>query len=335
VSCESASFAGILGGLQQIGANKEWIISWGVVPMNDRRLVVLDEVGGLDVEDIGKLSDIRSRGLAQLHKIGTAEATHARTRLLWLGNPRNSRMGEYTYGVQAIKPLIGNNEDIARFDLAMSVVAGEVPMDEINRTPGGGAFRYSEGPSRALLRWAWSRRPGQVRWASGAEGAVYRAAKQLGTGYVEDPPLVQGANVRLKVARTAVALAARTFSTKDGENLIVTKDHVSDAVAFIDRLYSMPSFGYKDLSTERINDEKEARSRAQDVKDYLKERKGLAKFLRSQGKFRRQDLEEIMNVPREEANAIINRLWSTRMVRKEGGDVRVEPTLHAILREVR
>lgn len=334
VSCESATFAGILGGLQQYGANKEWAISWGVVPLNDRRLVVLDEVGGLDVEDIGRLSDVRSRGLAQLTKIQT-EATPARTRLLWLGNPRNTRMAEYTYGVQALRPLIGNNEDIARFDIAMSVVAGEVPMAEINKQHATGQLRYTAPACRALLRWAWSRRPEHVTWARGAEAAVYRAAQALGQRYVEDPPLVQGANVRIKVARIAAALAARTFSTKDGRQLVITPAHVKDSVVFLDRVYGMTSFGYKELSHERLSDEREARKRTKSIKEYLKENKGLAKFLRGQGKFRRQDLEEIMNVERVEANAIINRLWSARMVRKEGGDVRVEPTLHQILREVK
>jgi DNA replicative helicase MCM subunit Mcm2 (Cdc46/Mcm family) len=47
VSCEAASFAGIIGGLQQYGGAKEWSINWGAIPINDRRLVVLDECGGL------------------------------------------------------------------------------------------------------------------------------------------------------------------------------------------------------------------------------------------------------------------------------------------------
>jgi Mn-dependent DtxR family transcriptional regulator len=67
----------------------------------------------------------------------------------------------------------------------------------------------------------------------------------------------------------------------------------------------------------------------------LKGRPTLGKYLRGTGSFRRQDLEEVLNVSREEANAIINTLWEARMVRKDKGDVRVEPTLHALLREVK
>lgn len=334
ISCESASFAGIIGGLQQYGANKEWSINWGVVPLNDRRLVVLDEVGGLTLDQVAEMSDVRSRGIAQLTKIQT-EATHARTRLIWCGNPRDGRMSDYTYGVQAIRPLIGNPEDIARFDLAMSVRAGEVPSTVINRAHAAGTLPYTSAASSALLRWAWSRTPEQVLWAKGAQEAVYKAAEDMGRRYTEDPPLVQAANVREKIARVAVALAARLFSTdKSYENIVVKREHVHDATAFMDRLYGMRGFGYAERSRELILNMEEAEDRRGQVKVYLYERPELAKYLRGTGSFRRQDLEEIMNCAREEANAIIHTLYRSRMVRKDKGDVRVEPALHELLREV-
>jgi predicted transcriptional regulator len=59
---------------------------------------------------------------------------------------------------------------------------------------------------------------------------------------------------------------------------------------------------------------------------------GLDKFLRAQGKFRRQDLEEILDIDREEANAIISELYRLRMLYKVKGDVLLTSTLHNILR---
>jgi 5S rRNA maturation endonuclease (ribonuclease M5) len=335
VTCESASFAGIVGGLQQYGAGKEWSVNWGVVPLNDRRLVVLDEVGGLEPDEIAQLSDVRSSGVAQLTKI-QQERTLARTRLLWLGNPRNARMADFTYGVQAIRPLIGNSEDIARFDLAMSVKSGEVSPDTINRARGSGELKYDAESCGALIRWTWSRSPDSIVWGRGAERTVFKLAKAMGARYVEDPPLVQAANIRIKIARVAVAIAARTFSTdRTGEKLIVLPQHVKDAMQFMDILYSMRGFGYAERSSELIADRQKAVDAKQDVKKYLRTQAGLAKFLRGTGHFRRQDLEEILDVPREEANSIINRLWESRMVRKDKGNVVIEPTLHELLREVK
>jgi hypothetical protein len=38
---------------------------------------------------------------------------------------------------------------------------------------------------------------------------------------------------------------------------------------------------------------------------------------------------------REMANGVINHLWGARMVRRDKSNVRVEPVLHELLREVR
>jgi hypothetical protein len=184
--------------------------------------------------------------------------------------------------------------------------------------------------------WVWTRSAENVTWMGGAEEAVFKAANDMGGRYVENPPLVQAANIRIKIARTAVAIAARTFSTDAGcEKVLVTKRHVQDAVVFIDMLYGMTAFGYRERSREAIADRAEAEANRDKIVQYLRGRPTLNKYLRSTGKFRRQDLEEVLNVTREEANGIINTLWEARMVRKDLGDIRVEPTLHALLRETR
>ena len=247
-------------------------------------------------------------------------------------------MSDYTEGVQAIKPLIGNPEDVARFDLAMSVASGDVDHDSINARIDPGPQRYSQSAAAALVRWAWSRNPENVRWDDGAEDAVYKAARELGKRYVEDPPLIQAANVREKVARLAVALAARLFSTDErGEDVIVRPIHVKEAVKFIDSLYSAAGFGYRARSAEVIERQRAA-ERPENIEAarlLLARNAGLDVFLRSQGKFRRQDLEEILDIDREEANAIISELYKLHMVWKDKGDVRLTPTLHRLLREAR
>lgn len=336
ISCESATFAGIVGGLQQLG-NKEWEVTWGSIPLNDRRAVILDEVSGLTTEQIGQMSSIRSSGIAELTKI-RSERTFARTRLVWLGNPRSGRLSDYTYGVQAVSPLIGNSEDVARFDLAMSVAASEVDTAEINRMHlEDQPQKYTSEMCEAMVLWAWSRQPDQVVWATGAQDAVYGAAIALGDRYVETPPLVQAANARIKVARVAVAMAARTFSTdKSNENILVEKRHVNDAVRFMDIIYNMHGFGYAEISREAIEDRKIAIENYDEAKSYVVQHPGLSKFLRAQrGVFRRQDLEDMMNLDRSEANGMINTLWKYRMVERQGPDVKIKPMLHQMLREVR
>jgi hypothetical protein len=218
--------------------------------------------------------------------------------------------------------------------MVMCVSIDDVPAEEINRAHEVGDLPYTSDACSTLVRWVWTRKIDQIKWTKGAEDAVYEAALDLGHRYTEDPPLLQAANARIKVARLAAAMAARLFSTDEtGELVVVTKEHVVDAVAFLDRIYSSPVMGYADCSREAFRDRQEAHAQADNVMLYLKGRVGLAKFLRTASRFRRQDLEEIMNIDRTEANGIINTLWECRMVRKEGGDVRVEPALVRLLRE--
>lgn len=332
VNCEAASLAGIIGGVQQHGGSSEWTINWGVLPINDRRLAVLDEVTGLSVEEISQMSSVRSSGEARITKIKGGR-TSARTRLIWLTNCRFGRLDNYTYGVDAIPSIIGNPEDIARFDLAMSVKFDPKLASMINsqREPSG--LKYSSDACHNLVMWAWSRRDDQIQFTPAAVRAVYKAAKDLGSRYIEDVPLIQVANVRIKIARIAAALAASVFSTDDGENLIVTAGHVKDVVTLIDRLYGMPEFGYKDRSAEAIKDVEFARKSAKRTKAFLSDHEGLAKFLRSHSRFKRQDIEEVMSYTREASNGVITRLHEYRMIKKESGFVVVAPVLHDLLRE--
>ena len=60
--CKNATSAGLLGGLQQLGSR--WFVSWGIIPMHDKRLVVLEEIKGTPIEVLAKLTDMRSSGIA-------------------------------------------------------------------------------------------------------------------------------------------------------------------------------------------------------------------------------------------------------------------------------
>lgn len=340
VSCESASIPGLLGAVKPMSGSKNWTLEWGAIPLNDRRLVVLDEFGGLTTDQIGQLSSMRSSGIAEIIK-AEAERTRARTRLVCLANPRDNRhgMSGYMYGIRAIPPLIGNQEDIARFDLAMSVSSDDVELSAINRRIAKSVNHvYTSDLCHTLLRWVWSRRRDQVVWEEDAIDAVYAASMELGRLYVPDPPLIQGQNVRGKIARIATAIAARTFST-DAKyvKLVVKKAHVQAAVDFINYVYGKPGFGYREISDRARQEDAKAVSMMDDVKQYLYARPGLARFLiNTAGQFRRQQMEEMLNLSREEANVIIQKLSSMRMIASASDwDYKITPHLNTILREIK
>lgn len=246
-----ASVAGILGGMEKMG--ERWCVSWGIIPMNDRRLVILDEIKDAPVEILGKLTDMRSSGIAQVTKIGKHWKTRARTRQIWLSNPRSDmKMSQQTFGIKAISELIGSPEDVRRFDVVLLVADSEIDAAEINKLhserPTVDHF-YTSQMSRQLVLWAWTRGDGQVKFSDAATARVLREASALCATFTDVIPLIDRGSTRYKLARLAAALAARLFScSEDYETLIVEECHVEYISQFLRRIYSSSVFGYLEFT---------------------------------------------------------------------------------------
>lgn len=256
VDSKRASVAGIVGGLQE--TSNRWFITWGTIPLNDRRLVILEEVKGMGVGELTKLTDMRSSGFAEIHKIERAK-TYARTRLVWISNPRSDgKINSYNYGVDAVRELIGSLEDIRRFDLVCAVASGEVPKEVIN-SPHVVTMehKYTSDACAELVQWAWSRKEHQIKFDNDAVLEALAAAMRLGNTYSSAIPIVESSDQRLKMLRLATALAARTFSTDDkGECIIVRKCHVEVVEQLMERLYRSKALGYYDFSIAMKGEEK-------------------------------------------------------------------------------
>ena len=252
VSGENASFMGLCGGAQKAGDNFQ--LSWGVIPLNDGRLVVIDEFSGLDAAILGKLSRVRSEGLAEINKGGINTKTRANARLIWIANPHKGReVVSYANGVSAIMELVGTNEDVARFDLAVVVQKGEVDVASINTLHSSKIdSKYTQEDLRKVVLWAWSRKSEHVVFTRPATDYILEAANELAELYSATIPLIQGENARFKIAKIAAAIAARCFSTEDGVFLKITEKHAKLAVRLINHFYSKASMGYRQFSDIEI-----------------------------------------------------------------------------------
>ena len=335
VTGENTTFAGLIGGMQQ--TQSRWSITWGKVPLNDRRLVVLDEASGLSQEEISYMSGVRSSGVAEITKIQT-EKTHARTRLLWVSNSRDGKpLKEYGYGIWAIKKLIGKSEDIARFEFAVACASEDVPMDEINKKiemHGEVEHQYTFDKCKELILWAWSRKPEDIEFTDEAIDLILEYATKMGRQYSSKIPLVEGANQRIKLARLAVSAACRTFSTDEtGEKVIVKPGHVEFVHEFIDEQYKKPKMGYWDYS-EQINEaERTAENKKDDVITYLENKNDLGDLFLQYDYVRNSDIEYMADMEKTEVKNVIKFLTKNRMLRKTSRGFKKTPAFGKILKE--
>lgn len=338
-SCEGMSFPGIVGGVQQIDGR--WHMTWGIVPMNDRRLVVLDEVSGLKEKDvIEQMSSIRSSGIAQVTKIA-AEETSARTRLVWITNPGDGTMvrDNPRAGMGAIKTVVPNAEDIARFDFVMATAKNDVDTKIINSSFAEmHSPRYSSEDCEALIKWAWSLTRNDVVITDAAAKQAVKSAMDLGERYISDPPLIQSENVRFKILRIAAALAARTFSVTARGKLQVGKEHVLDAVRFLDMAYSESSLGYAQASRRALEAESKGKEKREVCRAYLRENPDdVLLTLRMVGgnNFRTRDFVDFGGMDTDGAKQVVNQLLKWRLVHtKTRGDIGMSPVLLSVIREL-
>ena len=305
--CENASFAGLIGGLQQIGTRAKWDIVWGKIPLNHGKLLAADEMSSLSTQAIGDMSAVRSSGIAEVTKVQSG-STRAATRMIWLSNPRSEEpMSSYTYGIQALKELIGRPEDISRFDLAIAVATEDVSMDEVNQVIKKTSYSPKWKELRQLIKWAWQLSPGSVIFEEKATEAVLTLAKKMSKEYSHKIPLVEPNEQRIRLARVAVATAVRCFS-EEGGKLIVKAKHVEFAHWFADRCYSSRTLGYKTMSLSERSTNDKNRECLEEVKEVLVSHasKNLreVRLLYSSDMFSATDVGDIFNIPRAETREI-------------------------------
>lgn len=250
---KGATVAGLIGGADR-ATNGGFRIKWGTLPRNNKGLVVLEEMSGAPIDVINHMTDIRSEGIANLTKIGGTFRAIAKTRLLWIGNPRSvdgrtMPFSEYPTGVEAVLDLVGANEDVRRFDVVLLEAANGniVRDDEFSKD----SKPHSRATYADLIRWVWSRTTDQVTFSPDVMQYLMERSTVLNEKFDSDISFL-GADARFKLARIAVACAACCFSSDDsGEILVVEKEHVDWAERFMTNCYSNDTFRLHEYAQEK------------------------------------------------------------------------------------
>lgn len=266
--------SGLLGALEQMGSNKKWFIKWGIIPLADRQLVILEELKAADEDLLQKLRSMRSKKEAEITGV-VVRKTPARTRLVMISNPKSSTkdVEGYDFGIKIIKELMGHLEDCRRLDFAMVVGKQEMDSDlrdtmlkETSDTPP----LYTADAWRKLILWIWTRQVDQVVFEDGYRDECLERAKKLYNTFTEAIPLVDSGSMRHKLTKIAIAIAAMTFNTDSDnyEKLLVQKVHLEYAHDFLVRIYSTDACGYKTFS----DDDKYSRVLRDSDKKFLRNR---------------------------------------------------------------
>ena len=315
------------------------MLTWGKIPQNDKRLIVLDEFSGMPDEEVAMMTRLRTEGIAESQGINSSLTT-ARTRMIFLSNAKNGKpLNSYNFGVEAVSRLFKEHQDVRRIDLAVCVKSGDVPLEVINRqhTPDESTHVYTTDLCKKLILWTWSRDPRKIRFGEGTEKHILDVSIKLGRKYRCDIVLVEPSDQRLKVARLACAVAARMFSTdKDGELLIIKPEHVDYAANFIQRCYDAPAMEYDVYAKDRqskmfMSDEK--RSELKKYWSSFKKADVLRALFMGGNYFRKGELADQSGMTKDDIGKMIAYLTQNFLINSTSNGYRKTPMFTAFLKE--
>lgn len=331
INAESCSFVGLVGGAIK-STSGMFILRWGKIPLYNRQLVVVEELSGLTTQEISYMSAMRSEGVARYDKAGLTGETQARTRLICLSNVRGQgkSIEDYNTGVQAAQDLIGQNEDLARFDMILTCTDDEVESKIINKDrlkdkdPD-----YSErelGAFKELIMFAWSLKPEQIDFTVSAYRACLTETMRLCTEYHSSIPVFKAGSGRFKLARLAVAIATVQFAWDNvAKKLVVTDRHVLAAAKILDMLFKKPSFGYFRFSKIQYNLQKvkEEEQVILKIKEVFKAREEeFYGYVSNSVAFSKYELGEVFNVHPFFVERVLSQMFLSHMLKK--GEMRGE-----------
>lgn len=307
INGENARRTGVIGGVQRFGDS--WVITWGAIPMNDRGLLMIDEASGLEIDDVKDLSSTRSSGAVTLNKIVKGEA-RARTRLIWLSNPRSGRnlSDFYWKGYGAFQEYIPVAEDQARYDVVLTAAREDIDVLEgVDSEMLPDFDKYS-----SLFSVAWLIESCEIVFPKDFKQQIREKAKALNDDF-GGGPIIVGVAVHEKLLRLTCAFAVLCGDIYDGALKLSTR-HLQFADQFLRWTLAKQSFGYSDYIKELKRSQNKRGENVTYIRGIVGLNPALKAILSSSG-FKGIQFREVLGMDQDESAKILSALITKGLIR--------------------
>ena len=342
VSCETTRRTGLTYSLQE-ALNGKWVVICGVLPLNDRGLVWLDEFRAMEEETRNELTQMRSDGVLQVAGVRQA-ILPCRVRLIFVAGPKRA-MTQYDYGINSIFEVFREREDIRRLDMVMIMGTNDVPSETFyTKKKTVVEHKYTTELCNMLIRWVWNLKPEQIHFADACVERIYVHVKELSEMFTESIPVIKIEDLRYKLARISASIAARTFNSPDGgKSLQVEARHADAAAKLLTSLYSTKTCGLRERSqSERRRTKLDSVNRVDAAKSLHTmmseeaEMKTFRDIMLENSRITKADIMEMMGWSPTRASDILKELVRLRLIRRIGdykGYVKTEPLIEILRRD--
>lgn len=250
----SATVPALIGGSNKTGTGQMQTKA-GIIPMNHKGLLILEEFGKCANNIMAELTDVRSSNEVRINRVAGSLTLPAFVRMITLSNVKPTSNGDirpiasYPNGIAIATELVPTAEDIARYDaILISAYKGDNQIDPLwtPDTP------MADDEYQTRIRWVWSRTPEQIIFSKEVSEYIVTLCNHLNKEY-ECHIKLFGTECWKKLCRIAIAIAGYTVCTDDTfENIVVTKECVELAASYLINLYDNSTFRLK----EYVNNER-------------------------------------------------------------------------------
>ena len=204
------------------------VLRWGVLPLADGRMAVLEGIHSLDENEMEQLREVLAQQRVEVRRSLTGSAW-VRTRIIADSNTASGRsLKDYLYKCMAIRDskCFRNPVDITRWNIIIpfgSEDVGPREMYKIRAPPSEEQLKAF----KALVKWAWSLKMSDIEVSDEAFSRAVELYEALKRGYeVSDIPIVNNGTV-LNIIRLAASYAILSFNTINGK-VMVEEKHVNE-----------------------------------------------------------------------------------------------------------
>ena len=269
VVVETASRTGLL---YNIDAENR-VAHLGVIPLNDRGLVLMDGLQHLQSDEMSQMREVLETGRLKINKSVKFERP-ARVRIIAAMNPKTpSSMADYYLRIDALiqSYQFQDAADLTRWDIVLASGEKDVPVREINSAV------PAERPVpdkifRNHVLWAWSLKAEDIIYSEPAKQKIIEAANSLSEYVNAKYPLIHN-GVRDQVTRIAIAYACLRHSVNEDYKVVVREEHVAMAQSFMQRMLEFLDFDefiYGIKQSSELTDAEVERLASQIGSNYLK-----------------------------------------------------------------
>ena len=242
-----ATTPALIGGTQKKGGSNQ--TKAGYIPQMNKNGIIFEELAKCHASIIKELTEIRSSQRVRISRVSGNLDLPAYVRFLTLSNTKVRESGvsqpidSYPNGVEIVQDLIGNVEDIARYDYKLILgTRGTTHIDPFYEP-------MEPFPLEALktrIRWIWSRTAKDIVINKAIYEYVIRISNKLMATYNSFIKIF-GPETWKKITRLAIAIAGYLVSSDAKfEKIIVTEEHIDLAASIFVSAYDNPTFKFKE-----------------------------------------------------------------------------------------